>query len=235
MGRLPIPGEVKTRLAAKLGPERAAELYRAFLLDVLELVEGARTSLEAAVVFSVALEGAHELDAARLLVPSPAWRVVAQAGASLGDRIESARSQAAADHVIVLGSDSPAMPAERLRLAFDALSGPNIDAVLGPTRDGGYDLIAFGRPCPALLADIPWSSSEVMSATRRAAEAAGLKLASLSLGQDVDELEDLEAMMAALADAPTTIAPRSREAASRVLGRPAQKPPGGRGGSVGSR
>lgn len=189
MGKLPRAGRVKTRLAKAIGPERAAELYRAFLLDTFALVDAALPEVSFARVFACALDPNEPLSFASQLAP-PGWRVAEQRGADLGERIEAARAITRADQVVILGSDSPGTPRARIVSAFEALDR-GADAVFGPTEDGGYYLIALPGPRPALLRNIPWSTPEVMEATRRAGAQAKLQLAELPLGWDIDEAEDL--------------------------------------------
>lgn len=237
MGRVPAPGRVKTRLAPAIGEALAAELYEAFLLDVFDLVTEAQRALGFSVSFSVLVHEPGELERARALVPNAAWAVVEQRGATLGERIEAARAAPSAEHVVVLGSDSPSMPPERILSAFVALEERGVDAVVGPTRDGGYDLIGFARATPALLEGIPWSSGAVLSATRAAAQAAGLSLLVLEEeGHDIDEPEDLWAWMRAWAEAgpASRVARRSRGLAARRLGEQ-QKPQARPGDPAGSR
>jgi uncharacterized protein len=200
MGKLPRPGRVKTRLAQKIGGDRAAELYRAFLLDVFDVVDEAariadREGLAFSRVFSCALGPEEPLSFARELAPS-SWRVVAQRGEELGDRIEATRADALADRVVIIGSDAPTMRPERILSALRVLEAGEAPAVLGPTEDGGYDLIALSRPEPALLRGIPWSTPEVMAATRAAASAAGVRMVELELGYDLDEVSDLARALA---------------------------------------
>lgn len=187
MGKPPRAGSVKTRLGRAIGMDRAAEVYAAFLADVFAMVDRVELDLER--VFACALEPGQPLEIASQLAPR-SWRAVAQRGNDLGEKIEAARADVFADRVVILGSDSPAMPPSRIEDAFLALE-TGADAVFGPTEDGGYDLIALPGPRPALLAGIPWSTPEVMAATRRAALQVNLQIVELGLGWDVDELEDL--------------------------------------------
>ncbi len=233
MGRLPAPGKVKTRLAAALGEAQAARLYEAFLLDVFDLVERARIGSRAQVFFSVAVSAPEELELAAAMVPGPAWRVFAQQGDTLGEKIEHTRAKTGARHTVIIGSDAPAMPESRLEEAFAALASADWDVVCGPTLDGGYDLIAFAGPFPGLLEAIPWSTNAVMSSTRSAAERIGCRLLALEQGRDVDELADLEALLESLSGAPTYVAPRSRKAATAAL--PRQKPGDGSPACAGRR
>jgi glycosyltransferase A (GT-A) superfamily protein (DUF2064 family) len=98
---------------------------------------------------------------------------------------------AAAFHTVIIGSDSPTMPPARIAEAFFGLEA-GADAVFGPTRDGGYDLIALRRNERALLQDMPWSTDQVMAETRRRAAQAGLRIQELAEGADIDGIEDLD-------------------------------------------
>lgn len=200
MGKLPVPGEVKTRLAP---PAIAAELYAAFLADVFELAgEG---------VFACATD---DLTAARALAPS--FRVILQRGADLGARMEHARREADAHQVVIIGSDSPMMPRARIEEAFAALDSYQV--VFGPADDGGYYLIGMTGPCPELLEGMTWSTDQVMAETRRRAQAAGIRIAELAAGYDLDVPADLTR---ALAD--PHLPPRSRQAIEAALASPAWK------------
>ena len=207
MGKVPRPGRVKTRMCPPLSGEQAAELYRAFLLDVFHLVESA-TAADTRRVFHCA---ADDPEAARSLAPE-GWIVVLQSEGDLGARIDEARRAGEADRVVIVGSDAPTMPAARLADAFEALASHR--AVFGPTEDGGYDLVGFAGAAPALLDGIPWSTGGVMAATRAAAERAGISIATLSVGYDVDHAEDLERT---LADARALGRTRTADAIARVL------------------
>src|SRR5262245_29567559 len=104
MGKVPRPGEVKTRLAP---PSIAVRLYRAFLWDVFERV-GARG------VFACS---GGTFEEACSLAPE-GWHVVLQRGGDLGERIENVQAELHAARLVILGSDAPMMPAERIGEAF---------------------------------------------------------------------------------------------------------------------
>lgn len=183
MGKLPRPGRVKTRLLSRLGPDLVAELYAAFLSDTLKTV----AEVPGEKVFACALDDASEIEVAHRIAPG--WRVVPQRGRDLGERLQHARQDAGTENVVIIGSDSPTLPASRIEAAFAFLDPQT--AVLGPTRDGGYDLIAFCGAMHALLLDIPWSTALVRATTQARAAAAGIKLVLLDERADVDEPEDL--------------------------------------------
>jgi glycosyltransferase A (GT-A) superfamily protein (DUF2064 family) len=67
------------------------------------------------------------------------------------------------DRVVIVGTDSPSLPIDYVRMAFRALEESAV--VIGPVRDGGYYLIGFSRDCPEAFKDINWGSSRVMRET----------------------------------------------------------------------
>lgn len=212
MGKVPRPGQVKTRLAVDVGATKAAELYEAFLRDVLDLVEAEAQILSAEPIFCCRLADDEPLDAAARLVP-PQVRVLRQAPGDLGARMEAAREASRARHVVIIGSDAPTMSRARILEAFVALDR-GADAVVGPTVDGGYDLIGLRGPGTALFDGVPWSTPAVIEATRAAARAHRLELTELGLGYDLDEVDDLPR---ALEDSADGRAPRTRAALKALL------------------
>lgn len=199
----PVPGRVKTRLAASVGPERAAELYGAFLGDTVEAlaaVAGARRLL----YFDP--PGARDYFAA--LVPD--GDLLAQPGGDLGARLARgfARSFArGAGGVAAIGSDAPHLPVDALEAALEHLRGGR--DVVGPSDDGGYWLIGLARPAPGLFEGVPWSTPDVLSATERRAAGLGRELVRVGRTFDVDDGADLERLGELLRARPE-LCPRTR-------------------------
>ena len=182
----PRPGEVKTRLAADLGPEGAAAVYRA-------LAEA-----------EIAGTQPHGGDYDRLFFYAPAdaegemaaWlageSVEPQEGNDLGARMAAAFERAfrrGAERVAIIGSDVPWVTRERVKRAFASLDEG--DVVLGPCDDGGYYLLALSRPRPELFDGIAWSTPSVLQATLDRARAHGLRVVMLDPLPDVDTLADI--------------------------------------------
>jgi len=118
--------------------------------------------------------------------------IIAQGEGNLGQRMARI-ADAVIDHhsVLFLGTDSPHMDGSRLTEAVELAQ--RYDAVVGAVEDGGYDLILLNnRKAIALLQQIDWGSEQVWQQTCQQAEKAGLHLASLPLGFDVDCAEDLK-------------------------------------------
>lgn len=204
-----VPGRVKTRLVGELSPEDAAELHRAFLDDVAErlLVAEARGALE--------LWSAWALEEGEKLPPGPG-RPFRQEGRDLGERLFRGLSRAApaAGAVAALGSDHPTVRVEVVEEAFERLAA-GADLVLGPSRDGGYYLVALAAH--ALRREpfdgIAWSTDRVLAQTLERAAALGLGAELVEEGADVDTPQDLRRLARELVEDPETAAlcPRTAE------------------------
>jgi rSAM/selenodomain-associated transferase 2/rSAM/selenodomain-associated transferase 1 len=189
----PVAGRVKTRLAAALGPERAAALARAFLDDTIAAVR--------------ALPWAQVALASTEPVPGDV-PVLLQGEGDLGARIERVLCNALqlAPFAIAIGADAPALPRRLLEAARDALQ--RADAVLGPAYDGGFYLLGLRRCPEGLLADLPWSRSDTFVRTLARLRERGLRTELIDPWFDVDRAEDLEHLRALIEggaiDAPRT-------------------------------
>jgi rSAM/selenodomain-associated transferase 1 len=194
--RVPVPGLVKTRLAAVLSPDGAARLYRAFLEDASRVYLGPD--------WSSALYADPDPDEPSLAATfgSP-WRREKQQEGDLGVRLigafEAERSRGA-NAVLAVGSDHPALPRQSLRELFRAVTSGE-DAAVIPAQDGGYCAIALSpRAAPeTLFRGIPWSTDATLSVTLDSARRAGLRVAIAEPAYDVDRPEDLERLATDLA------------------------------------
>ena len=188
--RVPHLGRVKTRLAARLGDRGALDLYRAFLEDAARVYAGRSEWDPVVAVEPDAL--APEIVA---LFPPP-WRREPQGEGGLGQRLAGAFGREFAGGrpaAIAVGSDHPALPRRRLAEALACLRGGTRAAAI-PAEDGGYCAIALAADVPldAAFGDIPWSTGDVLAATRQRLAARGVTLAVLEGGYDVDRPEDLD-------------------------------------------
>ncbi len=206
MAKGPIAGRAKTRLIPLLGPEQAAGLYRQMLLDTVDLVAEA---LDGRGAISIVCPTTADQVVLQQLVP--AWaQVIAHergdlmAGLNFGLAYHTGHG---CDQVILLDGDSPTLPADYLRAAFDALAEAQV--VLGPTLDGGYYLIGACQPQPALFSWERLDGATVCRQTQARAEAGGARVALLSPWYDVDTAEDFDRLVDELG-ARADGAPRTR-------------------------
>ncbi len=186
--RPPIPGQVKTRMQPRLGPDQAAQLYTAMLCD---LIERARAALAGVADCIISWSGPHtpqeELaDLARGMASAT------QQGDDLGERMGRSLQetfQQGRRRVVIIGSDSPTLPSSYLHRALDALT--RADIVLGPAMDGGYYLMGARRLHLTLLRGIPWSTPRVLELTRRRIRKEAIPCEELPPWHDVDTWEDV--------------------------------------------
>lgn len=196
--KIPRPGVVKTRLAARIGQVRAAELARAFLSDTLQaLCAFGRADIELALDASDA-PNAERVQLLRSLGDPPSSD---QGSGDLGARLERvlARALGAKSWVIALGADCPGMPTSKLAEAIELLEDPQgPDCVFGPARDGGYFSFGARRLARGLLDGVRWGSASALVDSERALARAGLSSARTSPWFDVDEPSDLDELSALL-------------------------------------
>lgn len=194
--RAPVAGRTKTRLIPALGPERAAELYRCFLLDI---VDGLRHVPADVIVAAAEQEDAAPLFAALGGADRSVAQLMVQFGSDLGERILNAVRHTLSHGrpaAVVIGTDAPDLPADVIAKALDLLGSH--DLVLGPCSDGGYYLIGLRAAMPSLFRGMRWSSDSVLSETVKRAEALGLGVALLEPWDDVDTPDDLRSLRARL-------------------------------------
>jgi len=185
----PVPGRVKTRLSPPLSPAEAAELYGCMLADTIGNYSSGNQCNT--LLFFELTDGAE----AFFRRTWPGLPAFPQQGEGLGDRLEHAFAAAFAmgfQVVAAIGSDSPDLPPRYVDDSFRLLEEGGTDVVFGPATDGGYYLLAMGRPHPGLFRDIPWSTDRVLERSEEAARVLGLRSVRLPLWHDLDRLEDLD-------------------------------------------
>ena len=216
----------KTRLAGVLTDEQdRRRLYAAFLSDVVASCK----TIEAVTVRVAYTEdgGTGGFDASGVAVNE----LLPQRGANLGERERGVFEHLFRDGfspVVMIGSDMPTLPAERVIEALDRLRAPGDRVVLGPANDGGYYLIGLtartgDAPVRDLFTGIRWSTEWARADTVRAADRCGLTVELLGDWYDVDDAASLTRLRRELA---TQDGARRGPATKRVLAE-LSKSPGG--------
>jgi len=193
--RFPRIGEVKTRIAEKLGDDYARDLHDRLARHTLRRLLALQACGEAHI--EVRTDAAFHGAVRDWLGKGPGIRY--QGEGDLGEKIANAFAgnfSARTSKVVVVGSDCPELESRHLREALTALD--THDVVLGPATDGGYYLVGLTRTAGSaalrpLFADMPWGTSDVLVQTIHAAENTGLTVAVLAELADVDRPEDVEA------------------------------------------
>ena len=181
--KAPRPGRVKTRLIPALSAEDAAALYEAFVRDMWERLRV--VAPDSCFLYSdTAWPPYVELAGAR--------RVALQRGGDLGEKLLHGFEELSAQgygRTLIVGSDSPTLPADYLRRGLDLPASK--DAVLGPTFDGGYYAVGCRVPEAAMFSQVAWSTSATLAHTERAFEGIGWSMERLPPWYDVDTIDDL--------------------------------------------
>jgi hypothetical protein len=179
------PDNAKTRLAATFGASAASRLARAFL--------------------KVSVDRFAAIDAARHLVVSPTsarrafeqiargrYQVSLQTTGLLGERLQrwfESQFSAGATRAVVLGADTPDLPLEHIRRAFDELGRSQV--VIGPAHDGGYYLLGLRRRVLPLFDRIDWGTPAVLGQTLERLQSLQASFVVLPSWHDVDTADDL--------------------------------------------
>ena len=181
--KAPVPGRVKTRLAATLGADEAARLHEAMVSALLlRLVES-----------SIRLSFDVELHTDTLTDTWSGFAVTRrlQINGDLGARMLHALREgldAGRPRILILGGDVPTVPISHLEALLDAEE----DVVLGPAEDGGYYAICCRNTHPEMFAGVAWSTALACAQTAAACRRAGLSVSFGSTWFDIDETEDLK-------------------------------------------
>ena len=200
LAKQPLPGLVKTRLAAETSPQWAARVSAAFLTDSLDRLAG--------------------IDAHRILVYAPReaeeffsglargrFTLMPQAEGDLGQRMAAFffgagvpklefgnetnfrnEARGSAIKAVLVGLDSPTLPLSYIEEAFAKLE--QADVILGPATDGGYYLLGCAGRVPPIFENITWSGPTVLEETVTLLKRIEWRLELLPPWYDVDTLND---------------------------------------------
>lgn len=209
VAKAPVPGLAKTRIAATVGDDAAAEIAAAALLDTLTTATATGWKVVVAMTGDLAAAArSDEIQAA--LEP---LTVIEQRGEDFAHRLANAHVDAdAPDGVVQVGMDTPQL------LVADYLdAGRRVEIggrVLGPASDGGWWLLGLPDPSEAVaLAAVPMSTDDTADLTE---QALGGEIIRLRTVRDMDTWDDAVAIaqeipISRLADAVGAVAPTSDE------------------------
>ncbi|HYF50048.1 MAG TPA: TIGR04282 family arsenosugar biosynthesis glycosyltransferase [Planctomycetota bacterium] len=218
--RYPAPGACKSRLAEALGPERAAALARAMLLDLVSRLPQELADIHCVLCFDPP-EAMQQFQSLLSEVPQALQRfaLLPQRGKGLGERLASALETVRKDRpytdLVFIGSDAPELTAASINEGFIITRGGR--AGILRAQDGGYVLLAL--PCNAgasVFTNIHWSSQTTADEQVARLRELGSEVVELSgQGWDIDEAADLKPLLNRLKKNPE-LAPRTLSALSAI-------------------
>lgn len=210
--KFPVAGKVKTRIGRDLGFEAAAELYTAFVEDMLHNMESIGISPIIAFDPFQSEETYRDWLGNRNYIP--------QHGTNLGERMFNALEKvfnAGSDTAILTGSDLPDLAPDIVQKATQSIQ--KSPACIGPASDGGYYLIGFQKDylTESIFENMEWSTERVFIETISRFEKLKIKPAILPEHQDMDTIADVKRLIATPANA--VRCPRSMALSKIILQR----------------
>ncbi len=166
--KLPEKGRVKTRLAKKIGDDKALEVYKSLLSRTIDLAE-TLTSIRQVKLFAF-FDGKSLPGNIEFFNLERAWRFIPQEGEGLGERLKGAGELLLGlsfEKVVIIGSDCPVIYREYLKEAYEKLE--KYPVVIGPAKDGGYVLVGFNHLFKErlflLFDNLPFETTQLLDKT----------------------------------------------------------------------
>ena len=181
--RWPEPGGVLPQLSSRLGGEAAAQVYEAFIGDLVAAMPLGS--------FDSRLYCLDHEDAFRRTFPGVTVRP--QPGRFQGRRYHAVFEDLLSTFplAVVVGSSIPDLHPRLLQSAFEMLE--RRDVVVGPAEHGGFYLIGMREPRD-VFKDIPWGTGGELDALLRNLRKAHLDFGFFPARRKVETLEDLVAL-----------------------------------------
>lgn len=229
MAKAPQAGHAKTRLARDIGAGATADFWAACLGDAATGLRRAATTARAAMITVVPTHA--DVESVRALIGA-SEDVRAQTSVGLAGALVDVFMDAwdrGADRAVAVAGDSPTLGPEPILEALAALERDRAAAVLGPTPDGGYHLVAarwrqpgrwagrrrrhgarlaLERRLRLAFAPAAMGTTSALDATRAGLEAAGWSVQVGEPWPDIDTIDDLR-MLAASRPSWAARAPRT--------------------------
>jgi glycosyltransferase A (GT-A) superfamily protein (DUF2064 family) len=194
VAKAPEPGRAKTRLAATVGNDLAANIAAAALLDTLDAVAATPVAARVVALTGDLNEAAGGTELRERLAT---FTVIEQRGEDFADRLANAHSDAGQGSpnspVLQIGMDTPQVTAELL--ADCARQLLRATAVLGLARDGGWWILGLQTPAAAKwLRGVPMSQPDTGELTLKALHDNGIDVTLVRKLADVDVVDDVPAV-----------------------------------------
>ena len=180
----PVAGKVKTRLGASIGSANALQVYKKLLAHTRDVAS--KVNSDKQLWYSSMIDRRDSWS-------SEEFDKKLQKGGDLGERMSAAFQEgfeAGYKNVVIIGSDCAGLAPHHIDSAFAELK--TNDAVIGPSKDGGYYLLGLRSFRKELFRDVAWSTPEVYDTTTELFSRLGISFSTLETLNDIDTLEDLK-------------------------------------------
>ncbi len=196
MTRWPAAGRCKSRLAAKIGSFNAANIQARLTAHTFEVAKNVEQ--KGLVEIKLAITGLAYKRAKKWAYQQGINKIQQQGKGSLGVRMRRqvlrSQKQNCNRKVIIIGTDLPSLCERDLIIALENLN--NYQAVIGPSKDGGYWLLGLSERLmnPVSLwpfTGIPWGSDQVLAKTIETSRVLNINYCLVRQQNDLDQIEDL--------------------------------------------
>jgi rSAM/selenodomain-associated transferase 1 len=189
MTKVPIEGHVKTRLAKNIGKRQATELYKCFLMDILDTLKKIGVPV---IIYYTPKRFLNKLTK----VIGNDYQFIPQKGADLGERLYNGFEIANSlgyECAVALATDIPDIPQRILEDCIRRLE--ESQAIIGPCPDGGYYLIGLrlDQCFRDLFTDIAWGSNNVYRDTVERMKEIQVQIS--EQWHDIDSVENLSRLL----------------------------------------
>jgi rSAM/selenodomain-associated transferase 1 len=201
VAKYPEERKVKTRLIPYLGPKKSKDLYEAMLLDTLSLAGGCGFFDETNLFYRAANSNIY-FDKFK----NKGIKIHRQKGHDLGEVFLDIfkRLSGSSGKIVIIGSDSPTLPVEYLRISIKILLSYSV--VLGPALDGGFYLIGVNTKdflekepdYSRIFEDVNWSTEKTLRDLINNLEKRKLSFGLVPEWYDIDSPSDLELLRESL-------------------------------------
>ena len=176
-------GNVKTRLAQKVGLQNAAKIHFEMTTFILEEL------IQNNFPIVVSLDVIHKKGPLYQFCILHQIPITIQSEGDLGTRMWFEMNRYS--KCVIIGSDMPLLPIDEIQYALDSSK-----LCLGPSIDGGYWLISMSKPSKELFTGIAWSTSQVLQQSVEHAKKLHYPVHFLSKRYDIDTYSDLQSLLA---------------------------------------
>jgi glycosyltransferase A (GT-A) superfamily protein (DUF2064 family) len=115
--------------------------------------------------------------------------LIDQGDGSLGRRMARALEPFSSGGALLIGIDTPSLPARLLAASLDALRRSRV--VIAPSLDGGYYAVGVRGAMPPIFTGIRWGTRSVFDATVKRLKRAGIRYALGPAWYDIDRWADV--------------------------------------------
>ncbi|QNL21875.1 TIGR04282 family arsenosugar biosynthesis glycosyltransferase [Hyphobacterium sp. CCMP332] len=178
--RKPEISKVKTRLARKIGDEKAMAIYNILVEKTYQ--ESKNLNVDVLPFYTPEIPDS---------IPWINANSQIQKGDDLGECMRNAFEYVFAQgykKAVIIGSDCFSLRHDILEKAFEELN--ENDFIIGPSEDGGYYLLGMKENNPDIFENIAWSREDVYAKTIEKIK--GQKVKILDKLNDIDTFEDLQ-------------------------------------------